>query len=88
MTKTKRFGWAVLTALAIATSCTPSSEDRTCAVNGIEILNADAPLKVDFDELVDSVSYIALDSKQCPVGDIDAIKVADEWFFVKAGQGV
>lgn len=88
MTKTKRFGWAVLTALAIATSCTPSSEDGTCAVNGIEILNADAPLKVDFDELVDSVSYIALDCKQCPVGDIDAIKRDDDMIFVKDSHGL
>lgn len=57
-------GLAALLVLMITASCGGPSSDGKPAARDIEILNPDAPLRVSYDELVDSVSYIALDSKK------------------------
>ena len=87
MYRTRSRIWGALLTLMIAISCSAPSEDgRT--VNDIAILNADAPLRVDFNELVDSVSYIALDTRQCLVGDIDIVKRDGDMLFVKDNKGL
>lgn len=78
----KSIGWALVLLLIIAVSCGTPSKEGTKEVNDLEILNVDAPLKIGFDELVDSVSYIAMDSKKCLVGDVIDIKRDGDILFV------
>lgn len=82
MSKKKYIGWTSLLALLTTASCHVSSSGGMEMAKNIEILNPDAPLKVSFDELVDSTSYIALDTKDCLVGDVTTIKRDSNILFV------
>ena len=82
MKRIKIFGWTSLLALLAIVSCNVPSSDGIQELKNIKILNPDAPLKVSFDELVDSVSYIALDSKDCLIGYVETIKRDGDIIFV------
>lgn len=82
MDEKRHIGWTLLLILLITISCSIPSSDREQVGREIEILNPNIPLKVCFDELVDSISYIALDTKDCLLGDVVTIKRDGDILFV------
>ncbi len=69
-------------------SCNSPSDIEQSSLKDIEILNVDAPLKITYDDVVDSVSYIALESENCPIGDIRNIKRDGNRLFVQDRGGL
>lgn len=83
MIRRKHIGWTSLLVLLFTVSCHVPSSDGGQETRDIQILNLDAPLKISFDELVDSVSYIALAPKNHLIGDVVTIKRDDDLLFVQ-----
>lgn len=77
-----------LPVLMFLASCGAQPKGEACVANDIKILNADAPLELTFDDVVDSVSYITLDSKKCIVGDVETVRRDGDMLFVKDCRGL
>ena len=54
------------------------------SIKELEILNVDAPLKVNYDEIVDSVSYFPLKTDKCLIDKIERI-IRDDKFYFRCG---
>ena len=61
---------------------TVNNIDKTDSKN-IKILNENTILSISLDEIIDSVSYIALDTKECLLADIEVVKRDNEYLFIK-----
>lgn len=58
------------------------------SIKELEILNVDAPLKVNYDEIVDSVSYFPLKTDKCLIDKIERIIRDDKYLFIKDINGL
>ncbi|MDE5561831.1 MAG: 6-bladed beta-propeller [Bacteroidaceae bacterium] len=85
---TRIIGRALLPVLMLLASCGTRPKEEACVANDVRILNADDPLELSFDEVVDSVSYIALDSRKCVVGDVETVRRDGDMLFVKDSKGL
>ena len=52
----------------------------------IKILNENAKLSITIDEIIDSVSYIPLETEKCLLGNIEVVKRDGNRLFIKAGN--
>lgn len=61
---------------------TVNNIDKTDSKN-IKILNENTILSISLDEIIDSVSYIALETKECLLENIEVVKRDEERLFIK-----
>lgn len=84
----KRYGIILLmTTLLLASSC--HQQQTFLDSVPIDIVNKHNPIQIDIYDIVDSISYIPLEtSNNCLLGDIQCVKKDDDVFFVKDIKGI
>lgn len=76
-----------MTTLLLASSC--HQQQTFLDSVPIDIVNKHNPIQIDIYDIVDSISYIPLEtSNNCLLGDIQCVKKDDDVFFVKDIKGI
>ncbi len=76
----------ILVVIFACNNCTKVTEDTS--IKELEILNVETPLKVNYDDIIDSVSYFPLETDNCLIYKIERIIKDENYLFVKDINGL
>lgn len=65
-----------------------SRVDQITSINELSILNADTPLKLNYDDIIDSVSYFPLETDKCLIDKVEQIIKDENYLFIKDINGL